>query len=846
MKGPVTVPLNVVLFRLLTFGLFLPSLLIGLVLLVIGTYINGVAIQREQLQVTRSIAWKADDYLANAKRSLGTIALLVGSSSLSELENYMQAVQKTNLFFDTIFALDKQGIIYSISPYDSRYIDLDMSNQPYFKERTVQQTYQLSKPFISPETGTLTIYLTCNVKDGGLIVGELSLDRLQQAIGDVPKLNKNQIAFVTDQYGTLLAHPNLDWVIQQANLNLSDLQGIQSKYFPDLYINNNQVFLESSTKLNQVNWMVTSQIPLAEAIAPYLSTIAISTLVVVALWIFLVIGLRREFTRQIVTPLSRLSENVKTLALGDFSKTPLSPTIPASFSEIGELALNFAKMFQTIQSRQSLILESERKYRGLIEQSNDAICLEFQHRLEVVNQKFSTIFGITNETILNSPVNFLQIVSPNSKAYVQEIHQKLVDGLVSSLRYEFTAIDKYSHEIEVEVSSSVFDYQGGTAIQATLRDVTERIRAEKAEHEQRILAEALCDTAAALNSTLNFDEVMERILSNLGKVVYHNSSNVMLIDEDGKTARFVAARGYTERETENWVQKGLFKISEVPNLYKMFTTGKSITVPDTSLDPDWVKFPETAWIRSYAGAPIKIQERVIGFLNLNSPIPGFYNQDKAERLQAFADQAGTALHNARLLQDLQKSNVELTTAYDKTLQGWSKALELRDYSTEGHTIRVLEMTIKLARRLGITEPELSYIRYGVLLHDIGKIGIPDSILSKAGPLTDDEWEVMRRHPKYAYDILSPIPYLAPALDIPYYHHECWDGGGYPEGLAGEKIPLAARIFSIVDVWDGLRSNRPYRDGLPRDEVMQYIQEKSGIQFDPAIVEEFCKLIKEEE
>jgi PAS domain S-box-containing protein len=846
MKGPVTVPLNVVLFRLLTFGLFLPSLLIGLVLLIIGTYINGVAIQREQLQVTRSIAWKADDYLANAKRSLGTIALLVGSSSLSELENYMQAVQKTNLFFDTIFALDKQGIIYSISPYDSRYIDLDMSNQPYFKERTVQQTYQLSKPFISPETGTLTIYLTCNVKDGGLIVGELSLDRLQQAIGDVPKLNKNQIAFVTDQYGTLLAHPNLDWVIQQANLNLSDLQGIQSKYFPDLYINNNQVFLESSTKLNQVNWMVTSQIPLAEAIAPYLSTIAISTLVVVALWIFLVIGLRREFTRQIVTPLSRLSENVKTLALGDFSKTPLSPTIPASFSEIGELALNFAKMFQTIQSRQSLILESERKYRGLIEQSNDAICLEFQHRLEVVNQKFSTIFGITNETILNSPVNFLQIVSPNSKAYVQEIHQKLVDGLVSSLRYEFTAIDKYSHEIEVEVSSSVFDYQGGTAIQATLRDVTERIRAEKAEHEQRILAEALCDTAAALNSTLNFDEVMERILSNLGKVVYHNSSNVMLIDEDGKTARFVAARGYTERETENWVQKGLFKISEVPNLYKMFTTGKSITVPDTSLDPDWVKFPETAWIRSYAGAPIKIQERVIGFLNLNSPIPGFYNQDKAERLQAFADQAGTALHNARLLQDLQKSNVELTTAYDKTLQGWSKALELRDYSTEGHTIRVLEMTIKLARRLGITEPELSYIRYGVLLHDIGKIGIPDSILSKAGPLTDDEWEVMRRHPKYAYDILSPIPYLAPALDIPYYHHECWDGGGYPEGLAGEKIPLAARIFSIVDVWDGLRSNRPYRDGLPRDEVMQYIQEKSGIQFDPAIVEEFCKLIKEEE
>ncbi len=185
---------------------------------------------------------------------------------------------------------------------------------------------------------------------------------------------------------------------------------------------------------------------------------------------------------------------------------------------------------------------------------------------------------------------------------------------------------------------------------------------------------------------------------------------------------------------------------------------------------------------------------------------------------------------------------ELVEAYDATIEGWSRALELRDEETEGHTLRVAEMTLKLAAAMGIGEEELVHIRRGALLHDIGKIGIPDEILLKPGKLNDEEWEIMKQHPVFAYNMLSRITYLESALNIPYCHHEKWDGSGYPQGLKGEQIPLAARIFAIIDVWDALRSDRPYRKAWPEDKVQNYIRSMSGSHFDPSVVEAFFKIV----
>jgi putative two-component system response regulator len=191
---------------------------------------------------------------------------------------------------------------------------------------------------------------------------------------------------------------------------------------------------------------------------------------------------------------------------------------------------------------------------------------------------------------------------------------------------------------------------------------------------------------------------------------------------------------------------------------------------------------------------------------------------------------------------LREANTQLLSAYEATIEGWSHALDLRDRETEGHSRRVTELTAKLAQALGMRNNEIMHIRRGALLHDMGKIGVPDSILHKPDKLTDEEWTVMRQHPQLVYDMLYPIEYLRPALEIPFCHHEKWDGTGYPRGLKGEEIPIAARLFAVVDVWDALTSDRPYRPAWSEAEALTYIREQSGRHFDPQVVELFFKLV----
>jgi HD-GYP domain-containing protein (c-di-GMP phosphodiesterase class II) len=249
---------------------------------------------------------------------------------------------------------------------------------------------------------------------------------------------------------------------------------------------------------------------------------------------------------------------------------------------------------------------------------------------------------------------------------------------------------------------------------------------------------------------------------------------------------------------------------------------------------------------SYVGVPLIVKGQIKGVFEIFHRSPLTPNDSWMQFLQTLASQAAIAIDNSQLFDNLQRSNQELTQAYDTTLEGWARALELRDRETEGHTRRVTLRTTQLARRMGIGEDELVNVYRGVLLHDIGKMGVPDQILRKTGPLTDSEWIEMRKHPQYAFDLLFPIPYLRPALDIPYCHHEHWDGSGYPRGLKGEQIPLAARIFSAVDIWDALLSDRPYRSAWPREKVMEYLKEISGKILDPKVVDAFLKMIVEEE
>lgn len=196
------------------------------------------------------------------------------------------------------------------------------------------------------------------------------------------------------------------------------------------------------------------------------------------------------------------------------------------------------------------------------------------------------------------------------------------------------------------------------------------------------------------------------------------------------------------------------------------------------------------------------------------------------------------------LKRAQKSEASLINAYDHTLAGWVKALEYRDKETEEHSKRVVDMTVRLARAMGVPESNIVHYRRGALLHDIGKITIPDSILLKKTSLTKEEMSVMQTHPEIAGEMLSSVGFLAPALDIPVYHHEHWDGSGYPYGLKGEEIPFPARVFAVVDSWEALGSNRSYRSAWAQEMIIQYLNENKGILFDPQVVDAFLPLVYE--
>jgi HD-GYP domain-containing protein (c-di-GMP phosphodiesterase class II) len=246
--------------------------------------------------------------------------------------------------------------------------------------------------------------------------------------------------------------------------------------------------------------------------------------------------------------------------------------------------------------------------------------------------------------------------------------------------------------------------------------------------------------------------------------------------------------------------------------------------------------------RSYYGVPLLAKGRACGVMEILHRHPLEPDAEWLGFMEALAGQAALAIENASLLKELQHTHFELTLAYDTTIEGWARALDLRDRATEDHTQRVAAAAVKLARRLGLGNAGLVQVRRGAMLHDIGKMAIPDSILLKNGPLTADEWQEVRRHPQYAYELLSPIPYLADCLDIPRYHHERWDGTGYPYGMKGKEIPLAARLFAVIDVYDALTAARPYRPGWDPKLARDYMQQEGGKQFDPEISAEFLRML----
>lgn len=377
--------------------------------------------------------------------------------------------------------------------------------------------------------------------------------------------------------------------------------------------------------------------------------------------------------------------------------------------------------------------------------------------------------------------------------------------------------------------------KGGVVI---VEDVTERRQAEEKIRQQVQRLTALHEVDQAIGTSLDQKDVLNTVLKQARKQLNSDAAAILLLDPEGRAYHYIAGVGF-RRHSPSKAEFPLGeklagqvaeqrKVVSIPNLMKTRRASQEIVTGEGFV--------------AYHGAPLLANGQVIGVMEIFHRTPFIPNTEWLNFFETLAGQAAIAIDKATLFESLQRSKDELEEAYDVTLEGWARAMELRDRETVGHTRRVAELTVRLCRALGMGEEEVLQARRGALLHDIGKLAIPDSILFKTGGLDADEWEVMRRHPIYAYQLLSPIPYLGKALDIPYAHHEHWDGSGYPRGLKGREIPLAARAFAVVDVWDALWSDRPYRHGWEREQVCAHIQEGAGTHFDPHVVKVFFRMV----
>ncbi len=410
-------------------------------------------------------------------------------------------------------------------------------------------------------------------------------------------------------------------------------------------------------------------------------------------------------------------------------------------------------------------------------------------------------------------------------------------GTASSTEFFEPHLNKF---IEIRAIPRIDENHNMDGLIHVVRDISDRKRDEELIQTQLDRLNALRSIDRAIIGSIDMNITLDIFLDQTVRHMNVDAGTVLLLNNHAQTLEYVMSKGFRSPS----LRQVRLRLGE-GNAGCAALERRIVGVPDLRHYKGGAgspKFIDDEGFVSCFAVPLIAKGQVKGVLELYHRSAMETDADRLEFLEAIADQGAIAIDNATLFNDLQKSNVELALAYNSTIEGWSRALDLRDKETEGHTQRVTEITIHVARELGIPEESVVHFRRGALLHDIGKMGVPDNILLKPGPLTDDEWEIMKMHPEYAYQMLYPIEYLRPAIDIPYYHHEKWDGSGYPKGLKGHDIPISARIFAVADVWDALRSDRPYRAAWSKAKVVEHIRALSGTHFDPRIARVFLQLV----
>lgn len=486
--------------------------------------------------------------------------------------------------------------------------------------------------------------------------------------------------------------------------------------------------------------------------------------------------------------------------------------------------------------------KSEAHYRALVENLAEGVVVSSDRTILFANPRVSEILGYPIDEILGKTIDFF--VHPDDSAAVIERNKTREGGGEVPNDYPLRIISRSREVRWINVHVALIDWEGKLSSLIVISDITESRRAEEQIQQQLKQMAALRAVDMAITGSMDLSLTLRVLLEQVTSQLNVDAASVLLLDEQSQQLEYAAGQGFlTNAIRDVRLQLGHGFAGQAALQRRFLRVDDYRERVNGVYPPRWINNEQFV---AYIGMPLMTKGAVLGVLEIFQRSP--FNADQAwlTFLESIANQAAIAIDNAKLIKDLQTANLELTLAYDATIEGWAHALELRDGETEGHSHRVAAMTVKLAKKMGISDDELVQIYRGALLHDIGKMAIPDEILKKQDTLSEDEWEIMRKHPLYSIQMLESIEFLQPSLAIPAAHHEWWDGSGYPHGLKGEEIPLAARIFTLVDVWDALIYSRRYREGWERGKVIEYLLSLSGKQFDPQIVTEFMAYIEDEE
>jgi len=487
--------------------------------------------------------------------------------------------------------------------------------------------------------------------------------------------------------------------------------------------------------------------------------------------------------------------------------------------------------------------ESERRFREMLENIQlVAVMLDREGRITFCNEHLLQLTGWEIDEVMDQ--DWFELFIPPDEN-VRAFYFESIDLGIMPAHYE-NHILTHSGELRlISWNNTLLRDELGEIIGTSSigEDITERKRAEEQLQRQlqRLNTLRLIDMTITNSLDLRFtlNILVKQVLTQLNV----DAAAILLFKPSSQKLEYGHGSGFISHTIENV----RLRLGQGP-AGRAALERRTVQYPDPSEGEQlfgFAHFLEREGFCAYYGTPLISKGEIKGVLEIFHRTPLEVNPEWLDFYETLAGQAAIAIDNAELFENLQRVNLDLTMTYDITLEGWVRALDLRDQVTEGNTLHLADMTVRLARHLGIKDETLVHIRRGALLHDIGKIGIPDQILHKPSTLTIQEWEVMKKHPLYAFDLLSPIAYLRNALDIPYCHHEKWDGSGYPRGLQGEQIPLAARIFTVIDVWEAMQSERPYRLALSDDEARGYLVSQIGIHFDAWVVEGFMSMISSE-